>query len=145
MTTNVTATLTSTDRPFYGFGPITITSAGVTFDISVFTLDQLNDLLVSVEAGIITITGYTAIQFAALINQAVSGTVSAAALASAILAVTSIVNTYVVSALPTSGPNVAIASNALKVGQTTGNGTGTLVYRIGTSWLRVGDDTAVAV
>lgn len=36
---------------------------------------------------------------------------------------------------------VVFATDALKVGETTGGGTGTIVYFDGSIWCRVGDDT----
>ncbi len=52
-----------------------------------------------------------------------------------------------VADLPTNAAvgTIRFATDALKVGQTTGNGTGTLVYYDGTAWRRVGDDTTAAV
>lgn len=38
----------------------------------------------------------------------------------------------------------AFVSNALKVGESTGHGTGTLAYFDGTAWRRVGDDTTIS-
>ncbi|MEM1208428.1 MAG: hypothetical protein AAGI54_04095 [Planctomycetota bacterium] len=39
---------------------------------------------------------------------------------------------------------VYFASDALKVGETAGGGTGTLVYDDGVAWRRVGDDTTAS-
>lgn len=55
------------------------------------------------------------------------------------------VATYTVATLPAATVRqVAFASDALKVGQTTGNGTGTLVYADGTAWRRCGDDVTAS-
>lgn len=50
------------------------------------------------------------------------------------------------ASLPTTAPDgtVVVVLDALKDGETTGNGTGTLAYKIGDTWYRVCDDTAVA-
>lgn len=52
---------------------------------------------------------------------------------------------YTVSLLPASPANGAVsyATNGLKIGETTGNGTGVLVYASGGSWYRASDDTIV--
>lgn len=53
---------------------------------------------------------------------------------------------YAVADLPAAGTNlltIAFAIDGVKVGETTGNGTGTLVYDDGTDWRRTGDDTTV--
>lgn len=50
------------------------------------------------------------------------------------------VPTYTVATLPDATLNtgaVAFASNALKASETTGNGTGNLVFSDGTNWIRV--------
>lgn len=53
---------------------------------------------------------------------------------------------YAVADLPTPGTSaltIAFATNGVKVGESTGSGTGTLVYDDGTDWRRTGDDTTV--
>lgn len=54
-----------------------------------------------------------------------------------------IVPTYTVSGLPTTGPNIAIASNGRKNGEGAGDGSGVLCFRIGTTWIAV--DTGAPV
>jgi hypothetical protein len=56
------------------------------------------------------------------------------------------VPSYAVADLPTPGASaliLAFAIDGVKVGETTGNGTGTLVYDDGVAWRRTGDDTTV--
>lgn len=53
---------------------------------------------------------------------------------------TSTVGTYTVATLPAAADNtgaLAFASDALKAAETTGNGTGNLVFSDGTNWIRV--------
>jgi hypothetical protein len=52
--------------------------------------------------------------------------------------------TYTVATLPTSGPNIAIASDGRKNGEGGGSGTGVLCFRISTSWFAVDTGAAVA-
>jgi microcystin-dependent protein len=54
------------------------------------------------------------------------------------------VPTYTVSTLPTSGPNIAIASDGRKNGEGGGSGTGVLCFRISTSWFACDTGAAVA-
>lgn len=54
------------------------------------------------------------------------------------------VPTYTVAGLPTSGPNIAIASNGRKNGEGGGSGTGVLCFRIGSSWFACDTGAGVA-
>lgn len=54
-----------------------------------------------------------------------------------------IVPTYAVDGLPTSGPNIAIASNGRKNGEGAGDGTGVLCFRVGTAWFAVDTGSTV--
>ena len=50
------------------------------------------------------------------------------------------VGTYTVATLPAAASNtgaIAFASDALKASETTGNGTGNLVFSDGSNWIRV--------
>lgn len=52
---------------------------------------------------------------------------------------------YAVADLPASAAgSIAYASDGRKAGEGVGAGTGTLVYRDGSAWRRVADDTTVA-
>lgn len=57
------------------------------------------------------------------------------------------VGSFTFASLPSSAPagSIAFVSNALKVAEVPGSGTGTLAYYDGTAWRRVGDDATVSV